>query len=386
MPKVAEPVDDQAANFSRGLRGVVAAETKICRVEGDIGRLSYAGYGIGELAEYSTFEEVVYLLWHGELPTRAELERLHAALQAERDIPLGLLYTMRTIPHNTPAMDALRSCVSLLSVYDPEDPSDVSEAANWRRAVRLMAKIPNIVATFHRLRTGHEPVPPDASLSLAGNFLYQLTGEEPDAVEEKVMDVGLILHADHELNASTFAARVVVGTLSDLYSAVTAAVGALKGPLHGGANQEVIRMLHEIGFLDRVETYITEKLNRGEKIMGFGHAVYKTGDPRADILREYSRQMGERAGDMLWFRMSQRIEEVVYREKGLFPNVDFYSASVYHTLNIPHDLYTPIFACSRMAGWIAHVMEQYRDNRIIRPIARWVGAEPREYVPIDERG
>ncbi len=386
MPKskaVAEP--KRESRVARGLEGIYASETALSRVEGDIGRLSYCGYDIRDLAEYSTFEETIYLLWHGELPNAQQLAQFHRLLAAERELPVGLVYTMRTLPHNTPPMDALRSCVSLLSTYDPDDPEDRSDEARWRRAIRIQAKMPAIVATYNRLRTGHEPVPPDSSLSLAGNFLYQLQGERPDEMDEHVFDVGLVLHADHSLNASTFAARVVVSTESDIYSAITAAIGTLKGPLHGGANQEVIKMLHEIGLLDRCEPYIMRKLDRGEKIMGFGHRVYRNGDPRADILREYSRTMGERAGDDTWYRMSKRIEEIVTREKGLHCNVDFYSASVYHTLSIPHDIYTPIFAASRVAGWLAHVMEQLGDNRLIRPLAEWIGHEARPYVPIEQR-
>ncbi|NUQ02063.1 MAG: citrate synthase [Armatimonadetes bacterium] len=374
-----------STEFAKGLEGVVAGETRISKVEGDIGRLSYCGYDILDLVEHCTFEEVIYLLWFNELPNRDQLREFNARLVAERSLPTGLIYTMRTLPHTTPPMDALRSCVSLLSVYDPDDPHDMSTEAHWRRCYRLMAKLPCVVATFERLRSGHEPVEPNPTLSLAGNLLYQLTGQVPSELSAKAMDVGLILHADHEYNASTFAGRVVVGTLSDVYSAITAAIGCLKGPLHGGANQEVIKMLHEIGFMDRVDNYITKKLANKEKIMGFGHRVYKNGDPRAGILRNWSRKMGEAAGDLLWFQMSQKIDEVVQREKGLYPNVDFYSASVYHTLNIPSDQYTPIFACSRVSGWLAHVMEQYDDNRLIRPVANWVGHENREFLPLDQR-
>lgn len=375
----------EQSEFAKGLEGIVAAESRICQVEGDIGRLSYRGYDILDLVEGCTFEEVIYLLWYGVLPTRDELREFNAKLVAERDLPTGLVYTMRTLPHTTPPMDALRSCVSLLSVYDPDRNDDRSEAANWRRCFRLMAKLPCVVATFERLRNGHEPVEPNPTLGLAANFLYQLTGQVPTDLSSRAMDVGLILHADHELNASTFAARVTVATLSDVYSGITSGVGCLKGPLHGGANQEVIKMLHEIGVMERVEGYITEKLARHEKIMGFGHRVYKNGDPRAGILRNWSRRMGEAAGDLLWFQMSQKIDDVVQREKGLFPNVDFYSASVYHTLSIPHDQYTPIFACSRVSGWLAHIMEQLKDNRLIRPLAHYVGPENCEFKPLDER-
>jgi citrate synthase len=377
---------EEAAVMAKGLEGVIAGETRISRVEGDIGRLSYCGYDIRDLVEHTTFEEVIYLLWHLELPNRQQLREFIDALVAERELPPGLIYTMRTLPHTTPPMDALRSCVSLLSVYDPEDPSDHCEATNWRRAVRLMAKLPCVVATFDRLRHGHEPVPPNPTMGIAANVLYQFTSQVPTDLAAKALDVGLILHADHELNASSFTGRVVVSTLSDIYSAITAAVGCLKGALHGGANQEVIRMLHEIGLLERVEPHILDMLDHKKKVMGFGHRVYKTGDPRAAILKEMSRRMGVQAGDLLWYEMSDKIEKILMREKGLYPNVDFYSASVYHTLNIPHDQYTPIFACSRVSGWIAHVMEQLADNRLIRPIADWAGSEFREVVPLEDRG
>ncbi|MBI5832490.1 MAG: citrate synthase [Armatimonadetes bacterium] len=383
--KAAETKGASAEDFARGLRGVVAAQTRISRVEGDIGRLSYCGYDIKDLVEHCTFEEVIYLLWNLELPTKAQFAAFSEKLVAERTLPAGLIYTMRTLPHTTPPMDALRTCVSLLSVYDPEKPEDRSLEANWRRAMRLMAKLPCVVATFERLRKGHEPVDPHPGLSMAGNFMYLMTGQMPDPDAERAMDVGLILHADHGLNASTFAARVTVATLSDVYSGITSAIGALKGPLHGGANQEVLKMLHDIRLMDRVESYIHEKMARKELIMGFGHAVYRNGDPRAAILREWSKRMGERAGDTLWYRMSEKVEAIVTGEKGLKPNVDFYSASVYHTLQIDHDLYTPIFACSRVAGWLAHIMEQYSDNRIIRPLDQWVGAEPRDVVPLGQR-
>jgi len=373
------------ADFKKGLEGVVAGESKICLVDGQEGRLMYAGYDVLDLVEGASFEEVIYLLWNKHLPNQKQLDQFNKKLISERALPTGLVYTMRTLPHTTPPMDALRSCVSLLSVYDPEDPEDSSEEANLRRCFRIMAKVPSLVATFERLRKGHEPVEPSNTLNMAGNFLYQLTGQQPTQLSSRAMEVGLILHADHELNASTFAARVTVATLSDIYSGITSAIGTLKGSLHGGANQEVIKMLHEIGLIERVEPYIMEKLENKEKIMGFGHRVYKTGDPRAGVLRSWSKRMGEEAGDTLWFKMSQKIDDVVQREKGLYPNVDFYSASVYHTLDIPHDQYTPIFACSRTAGWLAHIMEQQADNRLIRPVANYVGPPKQDFVPLDQR-
>lgn len=370
--------------FKAGLEDVVAGNSEICFIDGIEGRLVYRGYNVDDLANHSTFEEAAYLLWHGRLPNKAELADLKAQIQAEQALPEPVLAWLRTLPREATPMEVLRSTVSMLSHYDAEA-HDNSPEANLRKAVRLTARTPTAVAAWARLRAGQEPVAPQAGLGVAANFLYMLTGEQPSELHERVMDIALILHADHELNASTFAARVTVATLSDMYSGITSAIGALKGPLHGGANEQVMLMLQEIGDIAKAEEWIREALAAKKKIMGFGHRVYKTEDPRATHLRRLSEQVGREAGELKWFEMSRVIEQVVHREKGLYPNVDFYSASTYFMMGIPTDLFTPIFAASRMAGWTAHILEQYSNNRIIRPRAEYVGPERLTYVPIDER-
>ncbi|HJQ67673.1 MAG TPA: citrate synthase [Blastocatellia bacterium] len=373
------------ANVAKaGLEGVVAAQSSISDVNGQEGRLIYWGYDIHDLAEHATFEEVTYLLWNGHLPTHAQLEELKSQLSREARLPAEIQQFMRAIPKDAAPMDMLRTVVSALSLYDAEA-ADMSREANVRKAIRLTAKFPTIVTTFERLRNGAEPVEPREDLSVAGNFLYTLRGQEPDDVATRTMDVALVLHADHELNASTFAARVTAATLSDMYSAIVSAIGTLKGPLHGGANEGVIKNLLEIGTVDNVEAWTKEALANKKKIMGFGHRVYRTEDPRATHLREMSRKLGERTGEKKWYEMSHKMEEVMIREKKLNPNVDFYSASTYYALGIPTDLFTPIFACSRITGWTAHVLEQYENNRLIRPRAEYVGPRGQKYVPIDER-
>ena len=352
-----------------GLEGVVAAQSSISDVNGDEGRLIYRGYDIHDLAEHATFEEVIYLLWHGSLPTRSELEGLSNRLTREAALSHQIQQLISSIPKNSNPMDMLRTVVSALALHDP-DAGDASREANLRRAVRLTAKFPTIVSTFQRVRNGLEPVEPRADLSIAGNFLFTLRAELPDDVATRTMDVALVLHADHELNASTFAARVTAATLSDMYSAVVSAIGTLKGPLHGGANEGVIKNLLEIGSVANVESWVLNALKEKKRIMGFGHRVYHTEDPRATHLREMSRQLGERTGEKRWYEMSCEMEKVMMREKHLNPNVDFYSASTYHALGIPIDLFTPIFAVSRISGWTAHVLEQYAHNRLIRPRAR----------------
>ncbi len=374
------------ANVAKaGLEGVVAAQSSISDVNGIEGRLIYAGYDIHDLAQYSTFEEVIYLLWNLKLPTRAELEELKQQISREMGLPAEIQKFIREIPKDANPMDMLRTVVSALALYDPEV-QDMSREANYRKAIRLVAKFPTIVTTFQRLRNAQEPVEPRPDLSIAGNFLYTLNGVEPDEVATRTMDLAFILHADHELNASTFAARVTAATLSDMYSAVVSAIGALKGPLHGGANEGVIKNLLEIGSPENVEAWTTRQLENKVKIMGFGHRVYRTEDPRATHLREMSRQLGERSGQKKWYDMSRKMEEVVMREKSLNPNVDFYSASTYYALGIPTDLFTPIFACSRISGWTAHILEQYENNRLIRPRAEWVGPRGLKYTPLDKRG
>ncbi len=370
---------------TEGLEDVVALHSRICDIDGKLGKLTYYGVDIHDLARYSTFEETVYLLWHGVLPTRAQLEELKTQLQADRQLPERVLEIMRLLPTTTPPMDALRTTVSMLSSFDA-DLSDRSSEANYQRAVRLTAMFPVIVATWDHLRNGREPVAPLPDKNYATNLLYMLKGEMPDAYDAHVMDVALILHADHELNASTFAARVTAATLANMYAAISSAVGALSGPLHGGANEQVMRMLLRVGSVENAEPYIRDALERKERIMGFGHRVYKTEDPRAAHLREMSEELGKRKGDMRWYEISRIIEEYMKEHKGLYCNVDFYSASVYYLLGIPVDLDTDIFACSRISGWTAHVLEQYANNRLIRPRAEYVGPKVTEYVPIDQRG
>ena len=370
-----------------GLEDTVATTSAICYLDGDQGVLAYCGYDIHDLARHSTFEEVCYLLWHGRLPTRAELGDLQSQLVAARQVPEPVLRLMRALPPGN-CMDALRTLTSALGHYDP-DAADNSPQANYRKAVRLTAQIGSLVATMGRVNAGGGPIQPDPVLGHAANFLYMLTGERPSGLGTRAFDVALILHADHELNASTFAARVAAATLTDIHSATVAAIGALKGPLHGGANADVMRLLLEIGGdspAEKAEEAVRAKLARKEKIPGFGHRVYHTEDPRATHLREMSRDLGQRAGEPIWFDMSQRIEALVKSEKKLNPNVDFYSASTYHALGIATDLFTPIFAVSRISGWTAHVLEQYANNRLIRPRTDYVGPTyPQQFSPLDQR-
>ncbi|EKP95814.1 MULTISPECIES: citrate synthase [Thermaerobacter] len=367
-----------------GLEDVVAGTSEICFIDGKEGRLLYRGYDVRDLAEHASFEEVVYLLWHGRLPNRAQLDAFVQQLRSVQALPGQVLDLIQRIPPATHPMAALRTAVSYLGTLDP-DQEDQSQEANLRRATRLVAQFPTLVAAIERVRQGKEPVAPRRDLPLAANFLYMLRGEEPSPLHAEVMNVALVLHADHELNASTFAARVVAATLSDMYSAITAAVGALKGPLHGGANEQVMRTLLAIGSPDKAEAWVKEALAAKKRIMGFGHRVYKTEDPRATILRRLSRKVAEAAGDTRWFEISQAVEKVVAAEKGLYPNVDFYSASTYYVMGIPFELYTPIFAVSRISGWTAHVLEQFANNRLIRPRAEYTGPTRREWVPLDQR-
>jgi len=370
-----------------GLEDTVATSSSICFLDGDRGVLAYCGYDIHDLARQSTFEEVAFLLWHRRLPTRAELGDLQSVLAAARALPEAVIRLMRTLPPGD-GMDALRTLTSALAHYDP-DVADNSSAANYRKAVRLTAQLGSLVATMGRVNGGGGPIQPDPVLSHAANFLYMLTGDRPSGLATRAFDVALILHADHELNASTFAARVAAATLTDLHSAIVGAIGALKGPLHGGANADVMRVLLEIGKdapLEKAEDAVRAKLARKEKIPGFGHRVYHTEDPRATHLRQMSRDLGQRAGQPQWFQMSERIEALVKAEKKLNPNVDFYSASTYYVLGIPIELFTPIFAVSRVSGWTAHVLEQYANNRLIRPRAEYVGpGYPQRYTPLETR-
>jgi citrate synthase len=373
-----------------GLEDVVAGESAIGYIDGERGVLAYQGYDIHDLANAergASFEEVCFLLWQGRLPNRAELGDLQTQLAAARVLPEPIMRAMRSLP-KVGGMDALRTLTSMLGHYDP-DADSMSPQANYRKAVRLTGQMGAVVATWGRLSAGGGPIDPDPALSHAANFLYLLTGQRPSALAARAFDVSLVLHADHELNASTFAARVAAATLTDIHSAIVAAVGTLKGPLHGGANADVMKMLLDIGKdagPERAEDYVRAKLARKEKISGFGHRVYRTEDPRATHLRRFSKLLGEKSGQLQWYEMSQRIEALVKNEKKLNPNVDFYSASMFYSLGIPIDLYTPIFAVSRISGWTAHVLEQYSNNRLIRPRTDYIGPPyPQTFLPIEQR-
>ena len=370
-----------------GLEDVVAASSSICYLDGDHGVLAYFGYDIHDLARGATFEEVCYLLWHGRLPNRAELGDLQSQLAAARPIAEPILRLMKQLPAND-GMDMLRTLTSALGQYDPEA-NDRSPQAQYRKAVRLTAQIGSIVATYGRMKAGGGVIDPDPALGHAANFLYMLTGQRPSALATRAFDIALVLHADHELNASTFAGRVAAATLTDLYSAVVAGIGTLKGPLHGGANADVMRLLIEVGQdapPEKIDEVIRGKLARKVKIPGFGHRVYRTEDPRATHLRRMSKELGEKAGNTRWFEMSRQIEGLVTGDKKLYPNVDFYSASTYYTLGIDIDLFTPIFAVSRVSGWTAHCLEQYANNRLIRPRTDYIGPQhPQTFLPLDQR-
>jgi citrate synthase len=370
-----------------GLEDTVATSSAICYLDGDRGVLAYCGHDIHDLARHAVFEEVCYLLWHRRLPTRAELGDVQSQLAAARSLPEPILRLMHALPASN-GMDTLRTVTSALGHYDP-DASDSSPQANERKAIRITAQISSIVATMGRMNAGGGPIQPDPAMGHAANFLYMLTGERPSGLATHAFDVALILHADHELNASTFAARVAAATLTDIHSAVVAAIGTLKGPLHGGANADVMRLLLDIGPgapLEKAEQVVRAKFARKEKIPGFGHRVYHTEDPRASHLRQMSRELTAKAGQPVWYEMSQRIEALVKAEKKLNPNVDFYSATTYHALGIAVDLFTPIFAVSRVSGWTAHVLEQYANNRLIRPRAEYIGPEyPQRWQPLENR-
>ena len=370
--------------ITTGLEGVIAGESEICYIDGYQGILSYRGYNIHTLADNAKFEEVIFLLWNGWLPKQDELDGLKRELVAARPIPAAVVEFLRSVPKSNP-MDVLRTAVSMLSLHDPEA-QDMSPEANHRKAVRLMSQTATIVTTYDRLRNGKPVVEGDSALDFASNFLYTLTERRPDDVMERAFDVAMILHADHELNASTFAARVTAATLSDIYSSVTSGIGALKGPLHGGANQDVIKWLLDLGTEEEAVARVQNTLARKVKIPGFGHRVYRTEDPRATHLRVLSEELGKRTGHEKLYRLSKRMEETIKSVKGLMPNVDFYSASAYYSLGIPIDLYTPIFAVSRMSGWTAHVLEQYRNNRLIRPRAEYKGnPDGQTWIPIKDR-
>ena len=369
--------------IDRGLEGVVACTTAISFIVGST--LNYRGYTIEDLAEHSSFEETVFLLWNNRLPKAEELEKLHRDLGAEMALDAQLLVTLKTLPNQgVHPMAWMRSATSALGLFDKEA-QDNSDAANLRKALRLTAKMTTLVTTFERLRTGKEIVAPNPAKSIAWNFFYTMTGKEPDAELVRQFDVCLILHADHELNCSAFAARVTASSLSDVYSAVVSAISALKGPLHGGANEQVMLMLKDIGTMDRAKTWIEEALKGKQKVMGFGHRVYKNGDPRAKILRSMSEKLTAKMGQPQWYQISDMIDVVMQKEKNLLPNVDFYSATVYYSMGIPIDLYTPIFAASRVSGWLAHIFEQWTNNRIYRPRGKWAGKEGLHWAPPAQR-
>lgn len=375
---------ESTAVASEGLRGVVAAQSAIGDVNGEEGILIYQGYNIHDLAEHSSFEEVVFLLWNGRLPKTDELEELKQRLRRNYEVPAAVIDLMKQFPKTADPMDVLRTAVSALDFYD-ENGHGTDRDHAVKAAVRITGQIGTIAAAWDRIRNGKEVVAPDTNLSIAENFLYMLRGERADADEEHMFDVCLILHADHELNASTFTTRVVSGTLAGMYGAVTAGIAALAGPLHGGANTNVMKMLIGIGDLDKVDGWVDQALAEKKKIMGIGHAVYKTEDPRATWLRKYSKHMAEKKGESKWFDMSQRIEQLMHEKKGMYPNVDFYSASTYYLMGIALDMYTPIFAVSRISGWTGHILEQYSHNKLIRPRAEYIGARDLVYVPISER-
>jgi citrate synthase len=372
------------AKQQAGLEGVVAAQSSIGDVDGTNGVLIYQGLDIHDLAANSTFEETVYLLWHGHLPKREELDALRRELSSNAKLPTEVVELMRSFPREAEPMDALRTAVSALGFYD-EGARDLSREGALRTATKLTAQLPVVVATFARLREGREPIEADASLGIASNFLYMLKGERPAEREARIFDICLILHADHELNASTFTGRVIAGTLADMYGAVTGAIAALSGPLHGGANTNVMKMLLEIGSPEKSEEWLTDALAKKKKIMGFGHRVYKTEDPRSVWLRRFSKEMGEEHGETRWFEILERLRALMFAEKKLYPNVDYYSGSVYHLMGIGLDLFTPIFAVSRISGWTGHILEQYANNRLIRPRAEYIGPRGVPYVPIEQR-
>jgi citrate synthase len=379
-----ETKETAASSAAAGLRGVVAAQSSIGDVNGDEGKLIYQGYDIHDLATNSSFEEVVFLLWNTRLPKKDELDALNASIRANYAIPQELVAAMKTFPKDADPMDVLRTSVSMLDFYDTGAHDTTREGA-MSSCVKLTAQMPTIVAYWERIRSGKEIIAPKSDVNIATNFLYMMRGEMPDADEVKMMDICLILHADHELNASTFTTRVIAGTLADVYGAVTGGIAALSGPLHGGANTNVMKMLIEIGDIDKIEPWLDDALANKKKVMGIGHAVYKVEDPRATWLRKFSKTMGEKKGNLKWFEMSEKLEKLMHEKKGMYPNVDFYSASTYYMMDIPLDQFTPIFAISRISGWTGHILEQYSNNKLIRPRAEYIGARDLKYQAIGER-
>jgi len=378
-------MDKEGSQLIRGLEGVVAAETQLCDLDGAHGRLAYRGYDIADLARRASFEEVAHLLWYGDLPTAAQLDRTTVALIAARDIPREVVEAFRLMPKGTDPMRALQGAVALLGMHDP-DATDNSHEANLRKAVRLTSQMATAICSHHRVRSGQSPVPAAPDLGHAANFLYMLTGKRPSAVTAKAFDASLTLYAEHELNASTFTTRVIVSTQSDLHSAVAGGVGALKGPLHGGAGEAVMRTLMEIGEVANVDTFSDRALAEKRRLMGFGHRVYKAGDPRAAILRGMAEEACRQSGQFKWYEMAVKLHARINAAKGLIPNVDFYSAPLFYSLGIPVDLFTPVIAAGRIAGWTANIIEQCDDNRLIRPRGEYVGPKRRAFVPVDTRG
>ena len=368
----------------RGLENVAAAETRISYVDGVNGQLFYQGYNIHDIAEKVSYEEVVFLLWNAHLPTKDELSTFRSELVAGMRIPSQVVEMIKLTPPTSHPMSILRTAVSMLSIYDP-DTEDIGSQGNLRKAIRLVAQIPTIIADLYRVRKRQPLLSPDPNFGIAANFLYMLRGTPPDELEQKVIDLVMVLHADHGFNASTFAARVIASTLSDMHSALVGGIGALKGPLHGGANQKVMKMLREIDNVDMVQAYIEGMLENKKRIMGFGHRVYRVEDPRARHLRKYSELLSERIGKRYLFEISHRIEKVVKDAKNIYPNVDFYSATVQNALGIPEDYYCTVFTAARSSGWIAHIMEQYGDNRLIRPTSKYIGEMGRSFIPIENR-
>jgi citrate synthase len=374
----------ESSQLIRGLEGVVAAETRLCDLDGRNGRLAYAGYDIDELARQATFEEVAYLLWHDALPTRAELDRFRTELVAVRPIPGDLVRAFALMPRETDPMRVLQATVAVLGMHDP-DTTDNSRPANLRKAARLTSQFATAICAHHRVRSGLPPVPPAPELSLAANFLYMLTGSKPSTVTARAFDASLTLYAEHELNASTFTTRVIAATLSDMHSAVAGGVGALKGTLHGGAGEAVMRTLLEVGRLDNVDSFVDRAMGEKRRLMGFGHRVYTAGDPRAAILKGMAEEACRQSGQALWYDLAVALHAKVQATKRLIPNVDFYSAPLFYSIGIPVDLFTPVIATARIAGWTANLIEQYDDNRLIRPRADYKGHARRAFQPVDKR-
>jgi len=378
-------MDKEGTQLIRGLEGVVAAETALCDLDGKNGRLAYRGYDIEDLARRASFEEVCHLLWYGELPTAAQLDKTTLGLIAARDVPAELVQAFRLMPKDTDPMRVLQSVVAMLGMRDP-DATDNSREANFRKAMRLTSQIASAICVHHRVRSGLEPIRPAPDLSLAANFLYMLTGKRPSGVVAKAFDASLTLYAEHELNASTFTTRVIVSTQSDMHSAVAGGVGALKGPLHGGAGEAVMRTLMEIGEVANVDAFVAKALGERRRLMGMGHRVYKAGDPRAAILKGMAEDACRQSGQFKWYEMAVNLHARVNEAKKLIPNVDFYSAPLFYSLGIPVDLFTPVIAAGRIAGWTANIIEQHEDNRLIRPRGDYIGPGRRAFVPVDRRG